>query len=121
MANVNIRVDIKDDFHDELVKKAMEETIDACLEKCGINCEGYAKLYIEGYGGHPKRVDTGRLVNSINHRVRKSENSVVIGTNVEYAPYVHEGTSKMAPNRFLRDALEDYQEEYVQIFRDALK
>lgn len=32
--------------------------------------------------------------------------AVYIGTNVEYAMYVHEGTSKMAPNRFIKNAIE---------------
>lgn len=34
-----------------------------------------------------------------------SEKAVYIGTNVEYAVYVHEGTSRMAPNRFLKNAV----------------
>lgn len=39
-------------------------------------------------------VDTGRLRSSITYQVRRNGNTpyAVIGTNVKYAPYVHEGT-----------------------------
>lgn len=47
--------------------------------------------------------------------------SVYIGTNVEYAPYVHEGTTGMAPNRFLRNALERNKGELEKIIGDVLR
>lgn len=40
--------------------------------------------------------------------------SVYIGTNVEYAPYIHEGTSKIPPNRFLKDAVEMNKDQIMQ-------
>ena len=48
------------------------------LDKIGFAVEGKAKELCP--------VDTGRLHSSIQHKV--DGNSVVIGTNVEYAPYV---------------------------------
>lgn len=47
--------------------------------------------------------------------------SVYIGTNVEYATYVHEGTTGMAPNRFLRNALERNKGELEKIIGDVLR
>lgn len=55
-------------------------------------------------------VDTGRLRSSINVEgpvVRGGGAGVRVGTNVEYAIYVHEGTRRMRGNPFLRDALAD--------------
>ncbi len=45
---------------------------------------------------------------------------VLIGTNVEYALYVHEGTSHMAPNRFLKNALMNNRAELEKIIRKVL-
>lgn len=73
-------------------------------------------------------VDTGRLRNSIavaqdpaeasrnsdaateageaSNAIQKGMLSAVIGTNVNYAPKIHEGTRFIAPRPFLRNALE---------------
>ena len=53
-------------------------------------------------------VDTGRLRSSITNEVGQDGEGLVavIGTNVEYAPYVELGTSKMAAQPFLLPALE---------------
>ena len=47
--------------------------------------------------------------------------AVWIGTNVEYAPYVHDGTSKMAANRFLKNAVVKHKDEYKAIIEQQLK
>ena len=53
-------------------------------------------------------VDTGRLRSSITNELGQDGDGLVatIGTNVEYAPYVELGTSKMAAQPFLLPALE---------------
>lgn len=48
-------------------------------------------------------VDTGRLRDSIEHEVQGD--AVRVGTNVEYAVYVEEGTRYMNAEPFLRPAL----------------
>lgn len=55
----------------------------------------------------PHRIDTGNLLNSIQVRTyfRGGLPIVRIGTDVEYAIYVHEGTVYMEANPFLRDGL----------------
>lgn len=52
-------------------------------------------------------VDTGRLRSSITHRVEADGGEIVgvVGTSVEYAIYVHEGTRYMAGRPFLVDGL----------------
>ena len=49
------------------------------------------------------------------------KNVVYVGTNVYYAPYVEEGTSKKAPRRFIKPALNDHLSEYKHIFLNELK
>ena len=49
---------------------------------------------------------------------KEGDESVYIGTNVEYALYVHEGTRKMAANRFLRDAIKGHEDEYGAICKN---
>lgn len=68
----------------------------------------------------PRRVDTGRLKNSIKGEV-EDRDTVVVGTNVEYAIYVHEGTRYMAANRFLRNGVINNMDEYKEILEKCLK
>lgn len=55
----------------------------------------------------PRRIDTGTLLTSIQVEtiVQGAKVVVRVGTNVDYAIYVHEGTRFMAANPFLADAL----------------
>ena len=59
-------------------------------------------------------VETGTLKRSINRRIEKRK--AVIGTNIEYAPYVEMGTSKMSARPFLRPALEANWGKIKRIF-----
>ena len=69
--------DINDHTGDVL--RAFNSQIPAALEACGLQAEGYAKLQCP--------VDTGNLRNSLTH-TQEGDRTEVIGTNVEYAPYV---------------------------------
>ena len=68
----------------------------------------------------PRRVDTGRLKNSI-HGYTENGDTAVVATAVEYAIYVHEGTSKMAANRFIRNGITNNLDEYKEIAEKCLK
>lgn len=46
--------------------------------------------------------------------------AVYIGTGVKYAIYVHEGTDRMDPNRFLKNAVENNQSEIISIIKQEL-
>lgn len=52
-------------------------------------------------------VDSGNLVESIAYKTKSGRGQLQIGTGVEYAPYVHDGTIKMAARPFLSDSLGD--------------
>ena len=63
-------------------------------------------------------VDTGRLQGSIQYEVKEDDG--MVGTNVEYAPYVHEGTSRMRGRPFLRDAGEKNKGRIEELFKEGL-
>lgn len=49
------------------------------------------------------------------------EMAVYVGSNVEYAPYVHEGTTKMTPNRFLKNAFVKNEKQAMDYLVKELK
>lgn len=86
------------------------------LEIIGGKAESYAKRLCP--------VDTGNLRNSITHQ-QFDENTEIIGTNVEYAPYVELGHRKpngghVAPKPYLRPAAENHSEEYKAILKSVM-
>lgn len=87
------------------------------LEIIGGKAETYAKKIC------PK--DTGRLQNSITHQ-QYDDSTEVVGSNVEYAPYVelghHTGGGKfIAGKPFLRPAAEGHTAEYKQIIQQVMQ
>lgn len=99
-----------------IFKAAKDEAVARALEAAGLHLEGEAADELEN---EPRRVDTGRLKGSITHAVQ--DRTLYVGTNVEYCPYVHEGTSRMAPNRFLKNAFERNMEQVETYIEDELK
>jgi len=67
------------------------------IRKCAADIEAGAKAVVP--------VDTGNLKNSIQTEM-ESDLTAVVGTNVEYAPYVEYGTYKMASRPYLGPAAE---------------
>lgn len=115
------------------------------LEIIGLKAEGYAKRLcpvgtvestgIKGYRG-------GTLRNSITHAV--DNDTVAIGSNVEYAPYVELGTGPhfepppdwetftsergsgvgrayVKPRPFLQPSIEEHRDEYKTIWESELR
>lgn len=89
----------------------VKSKIARALEVIGGTAEGYAKKLCP--------VDTGNLRNSIAHEMR-GENTVAVGTNVHYAPYVELGTRKMRAQPYLRPAVENHRKEYEAIAKQEL-
>ena len=85
---------------------------DKALEIIGGKAESYAKRLCP--------VDTGNLRNSITHQ-QMNENTEVVGSNVDYAPYVELGTHRMAAKPFLRPAAEGHTTEYKAIIENIMK
>ena len=109
-------IDIKlvNDHTDDVIDE-LHNRVPIILEALGIEAEGNAVDEITTLGA----VDTGRLRGSISHA--HDDEYAYIGTNVEYAPYVELGTSKMASRPFLRNAVTKYEDDYKRIIEEGLK
>lgn len=97
----------------KLIESAMNKAIAAALEEIGLAAERFAKRACP--------VDTGRLRNSITHALDMDEEAVYIGTNVEYAPYVENGTSRRKGVYFLKGAAQDHGSYYRGIMEKHLR
>lgn len=93
-------------------EEAMDEALLAALEEIGLAAERFAKLACP--------VDTGRLRNSITHALDASMDSVYVGSNVEYAPYVELGVHGREGKKMLTRAAEDHKEFYEGILKKHL-
>lgn len=81
---------MENQWNDAQILEKLKQRILDKLEVAGKFVEDSAKLLVA--------VDTGNLRGSITHKVINSELSVIIGTNVEYAPYLEFGTGEYAEN-----------------------
>lgn len=90
-----------------------------------------------GYAAARAPKDTGRLMGSIDHGQENNYRTVVVGTNVQYAPYVelghHQEPGRYVPAigkrlkrsfvpgiPFLRPSIEDHVSEYINVLRTIL-
>lgn len=106
------KLEVVADHTDEVIEK-LGIAIGRALEAIGIEAESDAAYLCP--------VDTGRLRNSITHTIDDNDKTAVIGTNVEYALYVHEGTHNRPGQPFLRDAVTQNSGKYRKIAEAALK
>lgn len=98
---------VKVTSHVKEVIEAKNDAIARALEAIGIQAEGdVANL---------APVDTGRLRDSITHETHAEEESVYVGTNVEYAAYQEYGTSRMKAHPYLKPGIMNNLETYKEI------
>lgn len=66
--------------------------------------------------------ETGNLRASIENEVESKRKAIIaeVGSNVEYAPYVEYGTSRMEAQPYLRPALEDHASSLEREIRLAV-
>jgi len=88
-----------------LLVSAKEGPTGRHLREVCIDVEGEAKRLTNNV---MVNVQTGRLSGSITHVVTEEQGDLVgyVGSNVEYAKYVHDGTGRMGARPFLTTALE---------------
>lgn len=99
---------------DELIQLVMGKR-DRAAKKIGLFTEGQAK--------NNSPVDTGTLKRSIMNEVQSDEQKSVVevGSNLEYAYFVHNGTSRQKAQPFLTDAVEQNLEQIKQIIENEMK
>lgn len=140
---MEVKIDMK--LNIDKIKKELEKKVEVAMVDVGLEAEGDVKMELNAMVYDTPQspsgyVRTGRLRGSITFRTNKmasdvqepagSEDgvqttpkngkSVNVGTNVEYAVYVHEGTLRMAPRRFLKDAIEKNAKKYQDIIQEDL-
>lgn len=98
------------DHTDEVIEQ-LGIAIARGLEAIGIQAESDAAKICP--------VDTGRLRNSITHTIDAGEKAAIVGTNTEYALFVHE--NRKHPQRFLTDAVTQNADKYRKILEAGLK
>ena len=106
-----IKVDIDITDYTEEITAGIKAAIYRALIRIGDEIISYAGDLIHNV--------TGNLRRSLNKRVRG--NSVIVGTDVEYARYVEEGTSRSKPHPYLRPAVTNHMDEWKQIVEDELE
>lgn len=82
---MSIEITLNANF-DDYIGDNLDDAVAAALERVGSAAEGFAADLAP--------VDSGRLRNSITHKV--DDNSVTVGSPLEYAAYVEFGTGKYA-------------------------
>ena len=98
------------------ISKNIEKLINDILPQRQAEALENAGQIVENEAKRQCPVDTGTLRASINHEVSDDSKSVVIGTNVEYAPFVHEKTKP-----FLQNAVDEHIIEIQASFKELLK
>lgn len=91
------------DDHSPEVKAKLEQNVKAALLAIGQKGVELTLGQMESGYGKPIR-KTGDLMRDVQYDMR-GENTVAIGNSLEYAPFVHDGTYKMAGRPYLRDAI----------------
>lgn len=115
----------------ELVLNALASATKEGAQKmadCAVDSVQYQILYgykdPHGKDGHTEIVDTGALFDSIKGDVkRQSQNlyTITVGTDREYAVYVHNGTRYLKARRFITDGINRARGDMEDILRDEMK
>ena len=115
----------------ELVLNALASATKEGAQKmadCAVESVQYQILYgykdPHGKDGHTEIVDTGALFDSIKGDVkRQSQNlyTITVGTDRDYAVYVHNGTRYLKARRFITDGINRARGDMEDILRDEMK
>jgi len=103
--------------------KIVVNNLDKAKVMSDIACRQALEMWGQAYEDHAKDyapVDTGRLMNSIEHE-RVDDETEAVQTNVEYAVYQEMGTSRQKGTPFMKPAGMNHLAEYKKIIESALK
>lgn len=117
----------------DLVLRTIRENNEEAAARAGkIAVEAVQTQMLYGYkdvhglpdNPHTEIVDTGKLFDSIEavvSRVSQNAMDVRVGTNVDYARYVHEGTRKLKGRPFITDGLMAAKDDLEEAIGEAWK
>ena len=142
-----MRFNIRVENNSQLVLEGLGEATERALYAIGVKAVEGSVDAISGRYDIAPAVDTGRLRASISFITptdkggsgqlkpanaqsgdeltgTAEQNTVVVGSNVSYSEFVHNGTSKMAGRPFLREGIDKtkdkMQEQVTKIFKGQL-
>lgn len=101
------------------VLAAMEAAKKKALTAIGQAAVEVVTDYMQSRYGAPIR-QTGDLMRDVNARPSQMPDAVDIGNSLEYAPWVHNGTRKMAARPYLRDAIMDNADIWREIAEEHI-
>ncbi len=101
------------------VQSRLRTNVFAALNAAGDKAVSLIRDNMEKGYGMPIR-KTGALMADVHAGTPKND-SIEVGNSLYYAPYVHEGTSKMAGRPYNRDALMNGQDAIKEKIADELK
>ena len=118
-------IEVKVSDNSPEVLAALENAIIRALEAMGSTAVTHAVKNLDRQGA----VDTGNLKRSIEKKIVESEKAAYIGTNAKYAPYIELGTGHYSltgggttkPSWVYQDALGHWHRAYPQPARPYLK
>lgn len=82
----------------------MSANVTRALEALGTEAVGMIVKQMQTGYEKPVR-DTGSLMRDVQYHVSINNKEVAVGNTLDYGPYVHEGTRKMAKREYITDAL----------------
>lgn len=122
----------------------MEKAVERGLQAIGLMCETYAKdncpvdtgrlrnsitfvtphkndvlhyAWTDSTKGRGTKAGEGETI----AKGAAPDRTVVIGTNVEYAPFVELGAGGQKAHHFLGRAAQEHMDEYMRLMRDSIK
>lgn len=112
--------------HKAEIIDAKNRAVEAALNEIGLTAERFIKEKISEPKPHKNgdtrpSVVTGELRRSIDYNVDTADESVTVGTNVEYAPYVELGTVRAPAYPYIRPAIEEHMGEFKEITQKHLQ
>lgn len=114
-------VRVRFDDNSDMVLSAVHGNVISALTAMGTEAVGQVVKQMQtGYG---KPIwQTGNLQRDVSFEVERSgENTVDVGNSLEYALFVHEGTSRMGKRPYIRDGIMNNIEKLKKIASAYLK
>lgn len=114
------KVTMKD--NSEMVLRTMAKNVEAALNAMGMKAQNLILSQMQSGYGKPIR-QTGNLMRDLSYEAEASGNGGVVrvGSSLEYATPVHEGTSRMKGRPYISDGLSGKSQELQEAAAEFLQ